>query len=129
MASDEEMSLLFQYGEIQGKWAIENDIINNELQEICNWFQSSKLSVKASERNYMVLGINHSTRKLIDVNQDIDILTDSESTGSRDVEKVTLNVKLDGVSLNRVNSTKSFGVIIGGNLTWKNRIYAVSQTV
>ena len=50
-----------------------------------------------------------STRKFIDINQDIDILTDSESSGSRDVEKVKLNVKLDGVSLNRVKFNKIFG--------------------
>ena len=42
-----------------------------------------------------------------------------ESSGSRDVEKVKFNVKLDGVSLNRVNSTKFWGVIIDENLTWK----------
>ena len=42
-----------------------------------------------------------------------------ESSSSRDVEKVKFNVKLDGVSLNRVNSTKFLGVIIDENLTWK----------
>ena len=77
----------------------------------------------------MVLGTNHSTRKFIDINQDIDILTDSESSGSRDVEKVKLNVKLDGVSLNRVSSTKFLGVIIDENLTWKNHIDAISKTI
>ena len=62
-------------------------------------FQANKLSVNASKTNYMVLGTHHSTRKFIDLNQDIDILTDSKSSGCRDVEKVKLNVKLDGVSL------------------------------
>ena len=65
----------------------------------------------------MVLGTHHSTRKFTDVNQDIDILTDSESSSSRDVEKVKLNVKLAGVSLNRVSSTKFSGVIVDENLT------------
>ena len=78
-------------------WVIVIVIINNELQEICNWFQASKLSVNASKTNYMVLGTPHSTRKFIDINQDINILTDSESSGSRDVQKVKLNVKLNGV--------------------------------
>ena len=77
----------------------------------------------------MVLGTHHSTRKFIDINQDIDILTDSESSCSRDVEKVKLNVKLDGVSLNRVSSTKFLGVIIDENLTWKNHIDAISKTI
>ena len=60
----------------------------------------------------MVLGTHHSTRKFIEIIQDIDILNDSESTNSRDVEKVELDIKLDGVSLNRVSSTKFLGVII-----------------
>ena len=51
----------------------------------------------------MVLGTHHNTRKFIDINQDIDVLNDSES---KDLEKVKLNIKLDGVSLNRVSSTK-----------------------
>ena len=107
----------------------QNDIINNELEEICNWFQANKLSVSASKTYYMVLGTHHSTRKFIDINQDINILTDSESSGSRDVEKFKLNVKLDGVSLNRVSSTKFWGVIIDENLTWKNHIDAISKTI
>ena len=104
----DDTTLLFSHQDI----ASQNDIINNELQEICNWFQANKLSVNASKTNYMVLGTHHSTRKFIDINQDIDILTDSESSGSRNEEKVKLNIKLNGVSLNRVSSTKFLGVII-----------------
>ena len=48
---------------------------------------------------------------------------------TRDVEKVKLNVKLDGVSLNRVSSTKFLGVIIDENLKWKNHIDAISKTL
>ena len=121
----DDTTLLFSHQD----FASQNDIINNELQEICNWFQANKLSVNASKTNYMVFGTHHSTRKSIDINQDIDILTDSESSGSRDVEKVKLNVKLDGVSLNRVSSTKFWGVIIDENLTWKNHIDAISKTI
>ena len=121
----DDTTLLFSHQDIVSQ----NDIINNELQEICNWFQANKLSVNASKTNYMVLGTHHSTRKFIDINQDTDILTDSESSGSRDVEKVKLNVKLDGVSLNRVSSTKFLGVIIDENLTWKNHIDAISKTI
>ena len=52
-----------------------------------------------------------------------------ELTSSSDVEKVKLNIKLDGVSLNRVSSTKFLGVIIDENLTWKNHIDAISKTI
>ena len=121
----DDTTLLFSHQDIVSQ----NDIINNELQEICNWFQANKLSVNASKTNYMVLGTHHSTRKFIDINQDINILTDSESSGSRDVEKVKLSVKLDGVSLNRVSSTKFLGVIIDENLTWKNHIDVISKTI
>ena len=102
--------------------ASQNEIINNELQEICNWFQANKLSVNAVT-NYMVLGTHHNTRK--NINQDVDMSDDSESTNSRDLEKVKLNIKLDGVSLKRVSSTKCLGVIIDENLTWKNHIDAI----
>ena len=77
----------------------------------------------------MVLGTPQSTRKFIDINQKIDKFNDSELTSSSDVEKVKLNIKLDGVSLNRVSSTKFLGVIIDENLTWKNHIDAISKTI
>ena len=77
----------------------------------------------------MVLGTPQSTREFIDINRNIDILNDSELTSSSDVEKVKLNIKLDGVSLNRVSSTKFLGVIIDENLTWKNHIDAISKTI
>ena len=75
----------------------------------------------------MVLGTPKSIRKFIDTNRDIDKLNDSELTSSSDVEKVKVNVKLDGVSLNRASSTKFLGVIIDENLTWKNHIDAISK--
>ena len=121
----DDITLLFSHLDI----ASQNDIINIELQEICNWFQANKLSVNATKTNYMVLGTPQSTRKFIDINQNIDELNDSELTSSSVVEKVKLNIKLDGVSLNRVSSTKFLGVIIDENLTWKNHIDAISKTI
>ena len=121
----DDTTLLFSHPDI----ASQNDIINIELQEICNWFQANKLSVNATKTNYMVLGTPQSTRKFIDINQNIDNLNDSALTSSSDVEKVKLNIKLDGVPLNRVSSTKFLGVIIDENLTWKNHIDAISKTI
>ena len=97
----DDTTLLFSHQDI----ASQNGIINIELQEICNWFQANKLSVNATKTNYMVLGTPQSTRKFIDINQNIDNLNDSELTSSSDVEKVKLTIKPDGVSLNRVSST------------------------
>ena len=48
----DDTTLLFSHPDI----ASQNDIINIELQEICNWFQANKLSVNATRTNYMVLG-------------------------------------------------------------------------
>ena len=54
----------------------------------------------------------------------------SQSTDFKsDVEKVKLNIELDVVSLNRVNSTNFWGVIIHENLPWKNYIDAISKTI
>ena len=40
-----------------------------------------------------------------------------------------INIKLDGMSLNRVSSTKFLGVIVDENLMWKNHIDAISRTI
>ena len=42
-----------------------------------------------------------------------------------DVEKV----KLDGLSLNRISSTKFLGVLIDENLTWENHTEAISKNI
>ena len=74
----DDTTLLFSHPDI----ASQNDIINIELQEICNWFQANKLFVNATKTNYMVLGTPQSTRKFIDINQNIDNLNDSELTSA-----------------------------------------------
>ena len=119
----DDTTLLFSHPDI----ASQIDTVNNELQEICNWFQANKLSVNASKTNYMVLGTKYNTTKLIDVNHMH--TTDSSYDGSGRLEKKKINIKLDGVSLNRVSSTKFLGVIIDENLTWKNHIDAISKTI
>ena len=43
--------------------------------------------------------------------------------------KQKINVILDNVSLERVNSTKFLGVIIDEHLTWKNHIDAIAKTI
>ena len=40
-----------------------------------------------------------------------------------------INVVLDDVSLERVNSTKFHGIIIDENLTWKHHINTISKTI
>ena len=79
----DDTTLLFSHPDI----ASQNEIINKELQEICNWFQANKLSVNAGKTNYMMRRTHHNTRKFIDINQDIDLLNVSESTNSRYLNK------------------------------------------
>ena len=57
----DDTTLLYSHPDI----ASQNDIINNELQEICNWFQANKLSVNASKTNYMVLGTQYNTANIL----------------------------------------------------------------
>ena len=40
-----------------------------------------------------------------------------------------MNIHLDGVPINRSNQSKSLGLIIDENLSWKVHIYAISKTV
>ena len=44
-------------------------------------------------------------------------------------KKAKLNIKLDGVFLDRVSSAKFLCVIIDENLTWKNHIDAISKNM
>ena len=37
------------------------------------------------------------------------------------------DLEINGTQLNRVNFTKSLGVLIDGNLTWSNHINAISK--
>ena len=81
-----------------------------------------------------MLGTSHIINKYIDVNEhcdddDIDSTTDIAFHIKERITKQKINVILDNVSLERVNSTKFLGVIIDKNLTWKNHIDAISKTI
>ncbi len=55
----DDTTILYSDKNINGKRAL----INNELKEVSNWFQATKLSVNASKTNYMLLGTPHMTGK------------------------------------------------------------------
>ena len=109
------------------------NLINKELSEICDWFKANKLSVKASKTNYIMFGTSHTTNEYTygnvdstdDGPTDIGINTDEHTITQK------INVILDDMSLERVNSTKFLGVIIdeNENLTWKYHIDAISKTI
>ena len=72
------------------------NMVNEELQEVNNWFKANKLSINASKTNFMILGTPHMT-----------------STKARE----ELNVMLDNTALERVKFTKFLGVLIDECLT------------
>ena len=81
------------------------DTMNNELQEVCNWFKCNKLSLNASKTNLMLLGTAYKTKNA----------------------KVDNSIQLDGCKLTRITSTKFLGMIIDENLTWKSHIENVCK--
>ncbi len=114
----DDTTLLYSHPDISSKI----NCINKELCEISNWFKANKLSVNASKTNYMIMGTSHITNKYVNVSSSIQ----KESTNTSDVpindlvndlDKNTVNVILDNVSLDRVTSTKFLGVIIDDKLT------------
>ncbi len=118
----DDTTLLYSDPDIASKM----DTINNELNEINNWFRANKLSVNASKTNYMILGTPHLTNKYYDSSND-------PSDGTSDMQNKSvgkrIQVILNDVSLQRVGYTKFLGVIIDENLTWKKHIDAISKTI
>ena len=84
------------------------ELVNEELEEVSNWFKANKLSVNASKTNFMILGTPHMTSN---------------------IEKERLNVILDDTLLERVKHTKFLGLLIDECLTWKTHIDCVSKTI
>lgn len=82
-------------------------LINEELEEVNNWFKANKLSVNATKTNYMILGTPHMVNN---VKSNIDII-------------------LDNTALERVKHTKFLGVLIDECLTWKQHTDCVSKTI
>ena len=72
-------------------------IMNDELNEIVNWFKCNKLSLNPAKTNFMVIGTSYQTRLVV---HDTPII-------------------LDGCKLTRVNSAKFLGITctIDDNIT------------
>ena len=59
-----------------------NDYLNDNGIKIAN-----SMIQYAGKTNYMVLGTHNNRRKYIDIKQDINVLNESESTNSTNLEK------------------------------------------
>ena len=89
---------------------IKNNIntVNEELNEVSNWFKANKLSVNATKTNYMILGTSHMTSAKM---------------------QNDLSITLNDTALEKVKTTKFLGVLIDECLTWKNHIDCISKTI
>jgi hypothetical protein len=79
--------------------------INQELDKISGWFKSNKLSLNVSKTNYILF---------------------SSKALSKEYNSL---IKINGVKVNRVSSTRFLGVIINETLTWSDHVSAIRQKV
>ena len=100
----DDTTILYSHKDINSKI----NMVNEELQEVNNWFKANKLSINASKTNFIILGTPYMT-----------------STKARE----DFNVILDNTALERVKFTKFLGVLIDECLTWKNHINCISKTI
>ena len=81
--------------------------LNQDLLNINNWLIANKLTLNRTKTEFMLIG---SRQKL----NSLSVLPDLE---------------INGTQLNRVDFTKSLGVLIDENLTWSNHINAISKKI
>ena len=76
-----------------------NTIVNNELQNICDWFKANKLQINASKTKYMIF----------------------QSSNTR-LSHSDMTINLGSNAISRVTSISFLGVIIDEKLSWKNHV-------
>ena len=103
----DDTTILYSHKELSSKINVVN-VVNEELEEVSNWFEANKLSVNASKTSFMILG----TPKITSTKTHQDF-----------------NITLNDTSLERVKFTKFLGVLINGCLTWKKHIDCISKTI
>ena len=82
-----------------------NNIMNNGLNKLNQWFQSNKLSLNTKKSNFMLFGTHIKTKQY----------------------KNELKLSLDNVELKCVDAAKFLGVTIDQNLTWENHINQLTK--
>ena len=83
-------------------------LINSDLKYIDHWLKANKLNLNVAKTEFMVI---RSRQKLQSLND------------------FTLNIHIDSVSINQSNQSKSLGLIIDENLSWKAHIHEISKKV
>ena len=77
------------------------DIMNNELSSLNSWLIANRLSLNIAKTEFMIIGFR---QRLI----------------SHDVSN--LDICVNNTQIKRVQHTKSLGITIDENLTWKNHV-------
>lgn len=86
---------------------IENEM-NNELKNLNRWLLANKLSLNVAKTEFMLIG----SRQRLQTCDDYQI-----------------NLQIDGNIIKKVEKTKSLGVFIDENLTWKPHIDHISKKI
>ena len=79
--------------------------INSDLKYIDRWLKANKLSLNVAKTEFMVISSRQKLQSLNDY---------------------TMNIHIDGVP---INQSKSLGLIIDENLSWKAHIHEISKKV
>ena len=83
--------------------------INSDLKYIDHWLKANKLSLNVAKTEFMVISSRQKLQSLNDY---------------------TINIHIDGVPINpQSNQSKSLGLIIDENLSWKAHIHEISKKV
>lgn len=81
------------------------DMLNGELKKVDRWFKANKLSLNLKKTNYILFDSN---RRNVATNHDY-------------------LINIDGLIINRVESTKFLGVHLDEQLSWKQHIADISH--
>lgn len=82
------------------------DIINNELLHISNWFKSNKLSLNIKKTNYIIFKNKYSNKP-----------------------NINLNIRIDDTAIQQVDTTKFLGLLIDSNLSWHSHTQHISKII
>ena len=81
--------------------------LNQDLSNINRWLIANKLTLNMTKTEFMLIGSRQKLNNLA----------------------VLPALEINGTKLNRINFTKSLGVLIDENLTWSNHIPAISKKI
>ena len=81
--------------------------LNQDLSNINRWLIANKLTLNMTKTKFMLIGSRQKLSSLA----------------------VLPALEINGTQLNRINFTKSLGVLIDENLTWSNHINAISKKI